>query len=454
MRSKFKVITVTILIALAAVFTAVAKEETIIDDSKDLFKQIQIFADSITLISTDYVKPIKVKDLIYGAIKGMMDTLDGYSQFLDPESFQEITEETKGEFGGVGIEIGMRDSILTVISPIEDTPAFEAGIEAGDKIVKIDGEITREMTLNDAVKKLRGDPGTKVTLTVIREDNDKLLDFTITRDIVKLKSIKEAKIIEGNIGYIKLVEFQERTAKDLKHEIKRLKKDGATSLILDLRNNPGGLLEASVEVSDLFLKAGDMIVYTEGRDPEDRTEFKSKKEPDFAEIELVVLVNKGSASASEILAGALKDNRRALVIGVTTFGKGSVQTVIPLKDESAIRLTTAAYYTPSGKNLMDKGIDPDIYVKFIKENKSESEEDKPEEKKDKVFEKVEEDKGKHKDSDKEKEQEDKEEEKAQYDSQLQTAVNVLKGIRIFEEYKTSLKDKGQAGNNGSFGGSG
>lgn len=438
MKSRSSIILVAILVVSLAVFTAFAKENTIIDDSKELFIQVQLFADSLTLISTDYVKPIKVKDLVYGAIKGMMDTLDGYSQFLDPESFREITEETMGEFGGIGIEIGMRDSILTVISPIDDTPAFKAGIEAGDKIVKIDGEITREMTLNDSVKLLKGDPGTKVTLTVIREGNDKLLDFDITRAIIRLKSIKESKVIEGDIGYVKLVEFQDRTAKDLKHSMKQLEKEGAKSLILDLRNNPGGLLEASVETSDLFLETGDMIVYTEGRLPEDRMEFKSKKKPDFRDMEVVILVNKGSASASEILAGALKDNKRALIVGVTTFGKGSVQTVIPLKDDSALRLTTAAYYTPSGKNLMDKGIEPDIYVKKIKkrEVKFKTEDEEIEEKKTKVFEKVEDKKKKDKKEDPEKQPEE-EKERVQYDNQLQTAVNVLKGIRIFEEYKSS-----------------
>lgn len=450
MRSRFSVIAATVLLAASFVFTAIAKEETIIDDSKNLFKEIQIFADAITLISVDYVKPIKVKDLVYGAIKGMMDTLDGYSQFLDPESFQEITEETRGEFGGIGIEIGMRDSILTVISPIEDTPAFTAGIEAGDRIVKIDGEVTREMTLDDAVKMLRGDSGTKVTLTMIREDNDKLLDFTITRAVIKLKSIKESKLIEGDIAYIKMVEFQERTADDIKRELKRLKKEGAKSLVLDLRNNPGGLLESAVAVSDLFLNPGEMIVYTEGRTPEDRMEFKSRKKPDFGDMEIAVLVNKGSASAAEILAGALMDNKRALTVGVTTFGKGSVQTVIPLKDESALRLTTAAYYTPSGKNLMDKGIEPDIYVKMIREKSKKSEEDEVEEKKAKVFDKVDlkKDKDKEKDPDSKTEESEKDEEKEinKYDNQMQTAVNVLKGIRIFEEYKTNAAEtKGSEG---------
>ena len=432
MKSKSLILVISIFILANFALTGEAKEKTIIDDSRELYKQIQMFSDSITIIGNDYVKPINVKDLVYGAIKGMMNTLDGYSQFLDPESFKEIREETKGEFGGIGIEIGVREGVLTVIAPIEGTPAYEAGLESDDKIVKIDGEITREMTLDDAVKKLRGEVGEKVTITVIREDEDKMLDFTMTRAIIKLESIKEAKIIKDNIAYVRLVEFQERTARDLRKEIKRLVKKGAKSLILDLRNNPGGLLESSVQVSDIFLEPKKLIVYTEGRDPDEKMEFYSKKRPDFKDLDMVVLVNKGSASASEILAGALKDNKRALIVGVDTFGKGSVQTVIPLKDKSALRLTTAAYYTPNGNNLMDKGIEPDIYVKRIREpKKDEDKKDDVEEKKKKLFEKIE----KPEDKEKKKEKEEKEEEK--FDNQLMCAINVLKGLHVFEEYKSS-----------------
>ena len=426
------------LIAGAVIMTTAEEEKSLVDNNKELFDEVQVLADSMTLISTDYVEPVKVRDLVHGAITGMMNTLDGYSQFLDEDSFREITEETRGEFGGVGIEIGMRQGVLTVISPIEDTPAFEAGIQPGDKIVKIDGEITQDMTLDDAVKKLRGDPGTDVTLTVIREDEERIMDFKLKRAVIKLKSIKDARVIEDNIGYVKLVEFQERTARDLRETIRGLRAEGAEDLIIDLRNNPGGLLDASIEVADLFLKPGDLIVYTEGRDPEKRMEFNAKKESDFGDMGIIVIVNKGSASASEILAGALKDNKRALIVGVTTFGKGSVQTVIPLKDKSALRLTTAAYYTPSGKNLMDKGIEPDIYVEKIKLGKEEgmTEEEAEQEEKTRIFKKVEDkvkkDKGKAP-ADEVKPAE--EEEKLKYDNQVQAAVNVLKGMRIFERYQ-------------------
>ncbi|MFH1552495.1 MAG: S41 family peptidase [Candidatus Omnitrophota bacterium] len=454
MKKKSIAVLLTTCFVVGAIFAAQAKETTIIDNSKELFKQVQILADSITLISTDYVEPVKVKDLVYGAIRGMMNTLDGYSQFMDPESFKEITEETKGEFGGLGIEIGMRQGILTVIAPMEDTPAFNVGLLPDDKIVKIDGDITRDITLDEAVKKLRGTPGTGVSITVIREDVDKLLDFTITRAVIKLKSIKDARIIEDDIGYIKLIEFQERTAKDLASHIKELRKKGAKSLILDLRNNPGGLLDAAIEVADKFLKDGEMIVYTEGRSPKKRMEFRAKGEPEFGEIDIIVIVNKGSASAAEILAGALKDNKRALVIGVPTFGKGSVQTVIPLGDQSALRLTTAAYFTPSGKNLMDKGIEPDIYVEKMKVEPA-AEEKGNDKQKNEIFKKVEPPektpKGsrsagevKKEDTKKESRKKEKEEKLPEYDNQVQAAVNVLKGVRIIEQRKTSVQpEKGE-----------
>ncbi len=434
MRSRFLISVVLAAALVTAVITVRAEDNTIIDDSKGLFSQVQLFADALTLISTDYVEPVKLKDLIHGAIRGMMETLDDYSQFLDPADFQEMTEETKGEFGGIGIEIGIRDGILTVIAPIDDTPASKAGMEAGDRIVKINDKVTRDMTLDDAVKELRGDSGTKITLTVIREGEDQILTFNLKRAIIKLKSIKEARIVGGDVGYIKLVEFQERTAKDLRRAIKELRGSDAVSLIIDLRNNPGGLLDASVEVADQFLEQGELIVYTEGRDPKKRMEFRAKKKPEFEDMDLVLIVNKGSASASEILAGALKDNKRALVVGETTFGKGSVQTVIPLSDRSALRLTTAAYFTPSGANLMDKGVEPDIVVKKRKIKPAESA-NKEDIEKDEIFARIE-------DEDEEKKDEDKKEPE-KYDNQLEAAINILKGVKVFEEYRTAAMTRGE-----------
>ncbi|MBU1895189.1 MAG: S41 family peptidase [Candidatus Omnitrophica bacterium] len=407
---------------LASVFSH-AKDVNIVDDSKELFKQIQLFADSITLISADYVEPVSVKDLVYGAIKGMMATLGGYNQFLDPESFKEITEETKGEFGGLGVSVGMRDGVLTVISPMEDTPAYTAGIKSGDKIVKIDDEITKDMPFDEAIKKMRGNPGTKVKLTIIREGENKILEFLLARAVIKLQSIKESRIFDKSIGYIRIMEFQEKTTKDLAQNIIELRNKGAKDIVLDLRNNPGGLLSAAIEVSDLFLPIETMIVYTEGRNPEKRMEFRAKKESKFDDMDMVLIVDNGSASAAEIFAGALKDNKRALIIGVPTFGKGSVQTVIPLEDKSALRLTTADYYTPSGKNLRNKGIEPDVYVEKMSLIPETFQEDQ-EEIKTKVFEKLD---GKNP---------PKIEDKVKYDNQVQTAVSILKGIKIFEKHKT------------------
>ncbi|MCK4851768.1 MAG: S41 family peptidase [Candidatus Omnitrophica bacterium] len=433
MRRRWKVFLPILAAAfLAAGFMVQAEDGSIVDENSGLFEQVQLLADSLTLISTDYVEPVKVKDLIYGAIRGMTGTLDGYSQFLDPESFKEITEEAKGEFGGVGIEIGIREGILTVIAPIEDTPAFTAGIKAGDRIVRIDGEAVRDMMLDNAVKMLRGEPGTKVNITVLREGVDNALDLEITRAVIKLKSITDAGILEGEIGYIKLIEFQQRTPEDLKRSMEMLAGKGAKSVILDLRNNPGGLLDAAVEAADYFLEPGRMIVYTEGRDPEKRVEFRSEREPVFPGLNMIVLVDRGSASASEILAGAIKDNKRGVIVGVPTFGKGSVQTVVPLNDGSAIRITTAAYFTPSGKNLRDKGIDPDIHVKYFEGEAREKEKTK----KMKDKETGDEGEGERIKEDGPDKGGTVEPEDRGYDSQLSAAINVLKGFRVFEDYRT------------------
>ena len=403
-----------------------AEELDITDNTKELFKKIQLFSDSLTLINAEYVQPVKITDLVHGAIKGMMDTLDKYSKFLDEEQYQEITEETKGEFGGIGVEIGIRQKMLTVLKIMEDTPAEKAGLEELDRIVTIAGKSTEEQTLDESVNIMRGEPNTYLDLSAYREKNQELLDFKIKRALIQLKSIKDVKIIDGDIGYLRLAEFQERTAKDLKKVIKDFQKDNVTKLILDLRGNPGGLLDASVEVADLFLAQGALIVYTEGRDPNKKTDFRSKKEPLFTDIDIIILVDGGSASAAEILAGALKDNKKAILVGTTTFGKGSVQTVIPLQDGSGLRLTTAAYYTPSGKNLMDKGIVPDVVVKKKKIIKKQLSKD--EDLKNTIFKEVRKLQSEELDQ-KENNKEDKEPE--EYDNQLSVAIDILKGAEIF-----------------------
>jgi len=386
---------------------------------KDIYEHIELFADALSIVKTDYTDEVEPKDLIYGALEGLMSSLDSHSQFMDPDAYKEIKVQTEGEFGGLGIEISIRDGLLTIISPIEDTPAYEAGLKAGDRIVKIDGESTRDITLHGAVKKLRGEAKTKIELTILREAEKKLLDFTIIRDIIKIESIKKAEVIDGHIGYVKLVEFQEKTRKDLKKVLERLKKDGMESLILDLRNNPGGLLDISVDVSEEFIKSGLVIVSTKGRAKQQNVVYKSKGKNKYLDFPIVVLVNGGSASASEIVAGAIQDQKRGIVLGTKTFGKGSVQTVIPLKDGSALRLTTAKYFTPSGKVIHGEGITPDIVVEQQEFMQKEAVD---------IFKKIE-------------EAEDKKEEKVEagvddteeklYDNQLMSAIDVLKGIKVY-----------------------
>lgn len=327
------------------------------------YEELRVFTEAFSIIKKNYVDEIKTKDLIYSAIKGMTGSLDPHSGFMTPEAYKEMQIETKGEFGGIGIQIGIKENVLTVIAPIEDTPAFRAGIKAGDKIIKINGEPTKDMSLMDAVNKMRGPKGTKVTITIMREGWQSPQDFTLVRDIIHVKSVK-LKVIEKGIGYIKLSQFQEQTANDLASALKELvEKEKVNSLILDLRNNPGGLLQSAVEVVDQFLEPGKLVVFIKGRSGEKMEYFTEGLRPNY-KIPLVVLVNHGSASASEIVAGALKDHRRAIILGTTTFGKGSVQNIIPLSDGSGLRLTTAKYYTPSGVSIHGEGITPDIVVKL------------------------------------------------------------------------------------------
>ena len=330
------------------------------DDS--LYKYLRTLSEAIHYIQKNYVKDVDSKELIYNAIKGMTSSLDPHSLFLTPDMFKEMQVETKGEFGGIGIEITMKDGVLTIVSPIEDTPAWRAGLKAGDKIIKINGKSTRGMTLMEAVKKLRGPKGTKVTITILR-DGQKPFDVTIVRDIIKIKSVTFKMLNEKErIGYIKIKSFQERTTKELDKAFYALYKKGLKGLILDLRNNPGGLLQQAVEVSDRFLKGGKLIVYTKGKGATENLRFFSHDRKTYPYVPMVILVNAGSASASEIVTGALKAHKRAVVIGERTFGKGSVQTLFPLSDGSALKLTTAYYYTPDGVCIEEKGIEPDIII--------------------------------------------------------------------------------------------
>ena len=304
--------------------------------------------------------------LIQGAINGMVKSLDPHSSFMTPDLYKELEVETQGHFGGIGIEIMIIKDVLTVISPIEDTPAFNAGLKSGDQIIKIDGKSTKNIEITEAVKKLRGPKDTKVTITIMRENMAAPKDFTLTRAIIQIKSVKVKKL-EDNIGYIRIAAFQERTSDDLRKELREIseKLNPMKGLILDLRNDPGGLLTQAIEVSDIFLKSG-VIVSTRGRVKSMETTSMAKNDGDKITCPIIVLVNEGTASAAEIVAGALQDNGRALVVGTQTFGKASVQTVIPLEDGSALKLTTARYYTPKGRSIQAEGITPDIIVKYIK----------------------------------------------------------------------------------------
>ncbi|MDP3143031.1 MAG: S41 family peptidase [Candidatus Omnitrophota bacterium] len=395
----------------------------------DLYKQVELFSYALTVVQSDYMEVPQPKDLIYGALKGMLASLDPYSQFMDQETYKELKVETEGQFGGLGIEITTKDGLITVITPIEDTPAWKAGIKSGDRIVKVNDEITRDFTLSDAVKRLRGKPGTSVNIVILREGEKKLLELKITREIIKIHDIKEAKVLEDKVGYIRLVVFQETTPKDLAEALTKLKKSGADSLILDLRNNPGGLLDIAVSATDNFLPEGKIIVSTKGRDEKQNVVFKSKGNKDAAYLKwpMVVLINEGSASGSEILAGALQDNKRAVILGAKSFGKGSVQTVLPLPDGSALRLTTSKYFTPLNRSIQGTGIVPDVVVKEekIEDSSKEKELDVEE-----VFENIEK-------KTTETETADKKEKSYKDDAQIMRAIDLLKGIRVYQAQSKS-----------------
>lgn len=327
----------------------------------ETYDRLETFTNILTIVQKNYVEEVETTDLLEGAVNGMLGSLDPHSAYLTPELYKELQVDTKGSFGGLGIEITNRSGILTVVSPIEDTPAYRAGIQPGDQIVKIEGELTKDMALMDAVKKMRGRPGSKVTISVKREGAADLIDFTITREDIQIQSVKSRDFGNG-YGYIRITQFQERTAQNVDAALEKIAEanDGTIrGLVLDLRNDPGGLLSQAVKVTDEFLNSG-MIVYTDGRLDSQNQKYFAHKQGSHTDFPMVILVNGGTASAAEIVAGALQDHKRALVVGTQTFGKGSVQTILPLDDSSAIRLTTARYYTPSGRSIQATGIVPDI----------------------------------------------------------------------------------------------
>jgi len=336
------------------------------NDTAATYENLRLFTEVLSIVQSQYVDEVAPKDIIYNAIKGTLRGLDPHSSFLDPEMYREMQVETSGSFGGLGIEITLRDDVLTVVAPIEGTPAYRAGIQPGDRILKIEGLSTKDMQLSDAVKRMRGKPGSKITISIVREGWAEPKDFFITREQIRVQSVR-ANQLEPGIEYIRLRQFQEQTANDLEVSLDKYVKEGKIQgLVLDLRNNPGGLLTSAVEVTEKFLESGKLVVYTEGRVRNQNMRFSSNAKRVFSDFPIVVLLNQGSASASEIVAGALQDWGRAVVIGTQSFGKGSVQTIIPLSDGSGLRLTTAKYFTPKGRSIHGKGITPDIIVEAPK----------------------------------------------------------------------------------------
>jgi carboxyl-terminal processing protease len=421
-----KLLVLILLIASLGILMGMERDRKVSAVTNDVYEDLRVFTDVLTHLQKDYVEETENRRLIYGAIKGMLNTLDPHSSFMPPEVYKEMQMETRGKFEGLGIVIEKKKGLLLVVSPIEDTPAFKAGIQSGDHIIKIDGQPTENMTLHEAAMKMRGPKGSKVTLTVVREGLPKPKEITIVRDIIPVKSVRY-EVLEEGIGYIRISQFNEQTASDFEKalgKLKSLNKPPVKSLIIDLRNNPGGLLDQAVKVADKFIGSG-VIVSIEGRSREQKMKFTAHKEGTVENYALVVLVNSGSASGSEILAGALQDHGKALILGTQTFGKGSVQTIFPLKDGSGLKLTTAKYYTPKGRSIQAMGIAPNIVVPFSRVSEGEeSKEETP-----RLLEK---DLERHLKGEKEEKDLEKSEEKKALDSQLERAVQILKSWEVFQ----------------------
>ncbi len=424
--NKKRIIVLLALIFIVASTGVLVGRWSIVGAEGEGYEDLKVFTETLTMVKKNYVEEVKTKDLVYGAIKGMLSSLDPHSSFLNPEAFKEMQAETKGEFGGIGIQIGVKEGMLTIIAPIEDTPAYRAGLKAGDKIIKVNNESTKNMSLHDAVSKMRGAPKTPVTITIVREGWKETKDFTLVREIIKIKSVK-SKLLEDGIGYVRINQFQEQTAEDLSSALEKLKQENMNSLVLDLRNNPGGLLNSAVSVTSQFLSDNKLVVYIKGKKG-DRAEYNTSDERPSYDVPMIVLVNEGSASASEIVAGALKDWNRAVILGAKTFGKGSVQSVIPLSDGSGLRLTPAIYYSPKGTSIQATGIIPDIVVKLELKEKG---------KEHPVI--REKDLERHLENDEDKEELKEPEEMAPIeveekdDTQLQRAIDLLKTWKVFKE---------------------
>ncbi len=394
-------------------------------------EELRTFSDVFGRIKNDYVESVEDKELLENAIRGMLTGLDPHSSYLDTEQFKELQVGTTGQFGGLGIEVGMEDGFVKVIAPIDDTPAQRAGIKAGDLIIRLDDTPVKGMSLSDAVKVMRGKPGTDIELTIVREGLDKPLQISITRDIIKVRSVK-SRTLEPGYGYLRISQFQSKTADYLVDAVAKLKKENdgkLNGLVLDLRNNPGGVLNGAVAVSDAFLNKG-LIVYTEGRIADSSLRFNATPDDVMAGAPMVVLVNQGSASASEIVAGALQDHKRAIIMGERTFGKGSVQTILPLSGGTALKLTTARYYTPSGRSIQAEGIVPDIELETLQV--AETEKNLQPLKESDLSGHLSNGNRKSLDEAEGEEPETEKESLAQSDYQLYEALNLLKGLTILQ----------------------
>jgi carboxyl-terminal processing protease len=338
-------------------------------DDRTAFEKVGVLMRVMHLIRQNYVDESMTDDgdLLYNAIDGMVGGLDPFSSFLRPQEFQDMQESTEGQFGGIGVMVSVREKDLTVVAPMEGSPGGKAGLRSGDRIVEIEGQITRQMSLEDAIHLLKGEPGTNVTITIFRPSTKKRQELTIERAVIKVPSVKYGRVLEKGIGYVRITQFNEPTADELKKELKSLVGQGVESLIIDVRNNPGGLLNSAVDICSLFLPPKRLVVFTQGRRPSQKQTFLTVKGPHYTKLKIVILVNGGSASAAEILAGCLQDWGRAILVGEKTFGKGSVQNIIDLPDGSALRLTTAKYYTPSERIIHEKGIEPDVKAEIPEE---------------------------------------------------------------------------------------
>jgi carboxyl-terminal processing protease len=353
--------TIIVLCSLLLVFAGTVSADISQEQREKTYSQLEIFSNVLSILQENYVEEIDTQKAIDGAIQGLLLTLDPHSSYLKPEELKDLQEETSGSFSGIGIEITIKDGILTVVSPIEGTPADEAGIKANDLIVEIDGQKTKDMNSDEAIKRLRGSRGSKVKITIQREGENQLRPMTLVRDVIPIHSVKASFLTPG-FAYFRITNFQSHTTRDFKKELLSLqKKENIRGLILDLRNNPGGLLNQAVSISDIFLQKG-IIVSTKGRTEDQNMVFQAHNTADDAGMPIVILINEGSASASEIVAGAIQDHKRGVIVGTRSFGKGSVQTIIPLPDGAGLRMTTARYYTPANRSIQALGINPDVEV--------------------------------------------------------------------------------------------